>query len=96
MTSLKRFLIFVSFCGAIWFVHSTNPIFDDHMDMIQPEEMTQQINWDDLVYTDLLFLSFTKSASMNTLVSFGLCRYVNVVDDEWAQKHVSVEEDPFR
>ncbi|MDF1580678.1 MAG: hypothetical protein P1P74_07830 [Desulfuromonadales bacterium] len=96
MASVKRFLIFAAFVGSIWFVHSINPTFDDHMDRIQPEGMTQQINWDDLIYTDLYFLSFTKSYQKQSMVSFGLCRYVNVVDDEWAQRNVLPEEDPFR
>lgn len=96
MQGVKRLLIFLAFAGGVWFVQSINPTFDDHADMIQPESMVQQVDWDNLIYSDLFFLSLTKSAKTQTLVSFGFCNYVNVVDDEWAQKNVLREANPFR
>ncbi len=81
---MKKYIIIIILGGLIWYVHSINPIFEDHMDLIDPDTSYESVIWDDLQYKDYSLFSATSSRKKLSMVSFGLCKYVKVVDEEWA------------
>jgi len=79
---LKKLIAVVIVIGLFWGLHYINPSFDDHKSAISPDSSFENELWDELVYKDYYIISFTNSAK-GTMVSFGLTKYVNVVDKEW-------------
>lgn len=83
---MKKIIIILVICGIIWFIHSINPTIEDHMDLIDPELSYESAVWDDLEYKDYFVASFTGSRKKGSMVTFGLCKYVKLVDEEWLAK----------
>ncbi len=83
---MKKYIIIAILCGIVWYVHYINPAFEDHMDIIGPETSYDSPIWDDLVYKDYAIASFTNSRRKISMVSFGICKYVKVVDEDWAEQ----------
>ncbi|WP_144402127.1 hypothetical protein [Geoalkalibacter subterraneus] len=91
---LKSFCILLLFLG---FVSLSSPDYRDHFDVIELE--LKKINgipgpslyvrapWDDLIYKDLSFFSFTKSSRTGDLVSVGFLNWVFVLDTRWSYQH---------
>ena len=82
---MKKFIVIAILVGLVWFIHYLNPSFDNHKAAISPETALDSEFWDDLQYKDYYLVSFTNN-DKGTMVSFGLCKYVNVVDEEWASE----------
>jgi len=85
---MKKYIIILILGGLVWYVHYINPTLEDHMDAIDPEISYDAAFWDDLEYKDYSLVSFTNSRKKIAMVSFGLCKYVKVVDEEWAEQQV--------
>jgi hypothetical protein len=73
--------------GVIWFVHTINPGFNDHKRAIAPDTLSSSEMWHNLAYKDYFVLSFTNGLPKESMVSFGLCGFVRIVDEEWAAKN---------
>ncbi len=83
---MKKYIIIAILCGIVWYIHYINPTFEDHMDFIDAETSYDAAMWEDLDYKDYALVSFTNSRKKISMVSFGLCNYVKVVDEDWAEK----------
>ena len=80
---MKKILIAIIIIAAIWFLHRENPTFNEHKTAISKGGRVAEARWDDLEFKNYLLLSFTQSHSRRSMVSFGICTYVRVLDDEW-------------
>jgi hypothetical protein len=80
---MKNTAIIILAIGFLFLLNHINPEFDDHKSAISTEIKLDSPVWKNLTYKDFVVASFTTSASKGSMVSFGLCKYVKVVDDEW-------------
>lgn len=80
---MKNIIIIIAVIGFIFFLNYINPEFDDHKSEISSGIKLDSPVWENLIYKDFAVVSFTSNASNGSMVSFGLCKYVKVVDDEW-------------
>ena len=65
-------------------LHFINPSFEEHKLALATELATDAPVWDGLNYKDYFLVSFTSDIEMGgSMVSYGLCKYVKVVDEEW-------------
>ncbi len=80
---MKYIVIIVVMAGFLFLLNYINPKFDDHKSAISTEIEFDSPVWENLEYKDFFVASFTSNASKGSMVSFGLCQFVKVVDDEW-------------
>ena len=80
---MKYIVIIVVLAGFLFLLNYINPKFDDHKSAISAEIELDSPVWGNLEYKDFFVASFTSNVSKGSMVSFGLCRFVKVVDDEW-------------
>jgi len=80
---MKYIVIIVVVAGFLFLLNYINPKFDEHKSAISAEIKLDSPVWENLEYKDFFVASFTSNASKGSMVSFGLCRFVKVVDDEW-------------
>ena len=80
---MKYILIILVAAGFLFLLNYINPKFDDHKTAISTEIKLDSPVWENLEYKDFFVASFTSSASKGSMVSFGLCQFVKVVDNEW-------------
>ena len=81
---MKSIIIIVVAAGFLFLVNYINPKFDDHKSAISTEIKLDSPVWENLEYKDFFVASFTSNVSKGSMVSFGLCKFVKVVDTEWA------------
>ena len=81
---MKSIVILVVAAGFLFLLNYINPKFDDHKSAISTEIKLDNPVWENLKYKDFFVASFTSNASKGSMVSFGLCKYVKVVDTEWS------------
>ena len=61
-----------------------NPRFEDHKLALSPDIEIDAPVWDGLQFKDYFVVSFTSDTAIGgSMVSYGLCNYVKVVDEEW-------------
>ena len=80
---MKSIIIILIAAGFLFLLNHINPKFDDHKFTISTEIKLDSPVWENLKYKDFFVASFTSNASKGSMVSFGLCKYVKVVDTEW-------------
>ncbi len=80
---MKNIIIIVVIAGILFLFNYINPKFDDHKQAISTEIKLDSPVWENLNYKDFFVASFTSNAEKGSMVSFGLCTYVKVVDTEW-------------
>lgn len=80
---MKNILIIVILAAFVFCLHYINPKIDDHKSAIASEMKLDNQVWKNLKYKDFFVASTTSSASKGSMVSFGFCKYVKVVDTDW-------------
>ena len=83
---MKFIVVIVLAAGLLFLLNYINPTFDDHKSAISAEIKLDSPVWGNLKYKDFFVASFTSNDSKGSMVSFGLCRFVKVVDDEWVSQ----------
>jgi len=83
---MRNIIIIIAVIGLLFLLNYINPKFDDHKSAISTEIKLDSPVWENLIYKNFALASFTSNASKGSMVSFGFCKYVKVVDDEWVSQ----------
>lgn len=83
---MRNIIIIIAVIGLLFFLNHINPKFDDHKSAISTEIKLDSPVWENLIYKNFAIASFTSNAGNGSLVSFGLCKFVKVVDYEWVSQ----------
>ena len=88
---MKGIIGIVVFAGLLYFINYINPKFDDHKDAISTEIAFDSPVWENLEYKDFFVASATSNATKGSMVSFGLLKFVKVVDTDWINQQSKQE-----
>ena len=80
---MKNIIILIILVGFVFLINYINPKFDDHKYAISTELDLDNPVWENLEYKDFFVASFTSNVDKGSMVSFGLCKFVKVVDEEF-------------
>lgn len=92
--SIKRFIILAILLAPLVYAYRERPLFDVHKTKIyaqasnadEPvqEEQLSLPQWDGLEFIDWNIVTATRDKSKQSMVSFGIVKYIVVVDSDWA------------
>jgi hypothetical protein len=83
---MKGVVIILLLAGFVYLLHYINPTFEEHKAAISTQIAADSPLWDKLNYKDYVVVSFTSGTEKSSMVTFGLCKFVKLVDKEWAEK----------
>jgi hypothetical protein len=94
--SFKKIIIIAILVAPFVFAYKTKPTLDDHKtkiyqlagsteDPLKGEQLALP-EWDGVEFVDWVFITGTRNKEKQSLISFGLCKYVKVVDTDWGPK----------
>lgn len=80
---MKNIIIVVVAAAFLFLLNFINPKFDDHKSLISTETKLDSPVWENLEYKDFFVASTTSNAQKGSMVSFGFCKFVKVIDLKW-------------
>ncbi len=90
---MSKYIFVVIVIAIVGGLHFINPTFEEHKLALSSELATDDPIWDGLNYKDYFLVSFMSDVEMGgSMVTYGLCKYVKVVDEEWVTNHTKKRE----
>ncbi len=93
---MKKWFIILIVFGPFFYANYKKPPLIKHQQAIYQmavgsseavdESVYAMPQWEGLEFVDWKFVTATRDKSKQSLVSFGIVDYINVVDSEWAPK----------
>jgi hypothetical protein len=101
--SFKRLLIIAILIAPFVYAYREKPLLDDHKVRIyqlagNSEEPLKDAQlelpaWDGLEYVDWMVITGTRDKEKQSLVSFGIVKYIKVVDTDWGPNSLGLLKD---
>lgn len=98
---MKKIIIILLIFGPFFYANHKKPPMINHQQAIfqsaagsnaaVDEEVYKMPQWDGLEYVDWKFVTATRDKSKQSLVSFGIVNYINVVDKDWGSKTLGIK-----
>lgn len=93
---MKKWIIIALFLAPFVYANYKKPLILKHQQAIYQSAVAPELTvdeavyalpqWEGLEFVDWKFVTATRDKNKQTLVSYGICDYIKVVDKEWAPR----------